>query len=355
MEKDDKNRIVNPETNSDDKQLDNTLRPQTLDEYVGQIKVKDNLTIAMEAAKKRKESIEHVLLYGAPGLGKTTLSHIIANEMGAQIKVTSGPAIEKSGDLAAILTNLSEGDILFIDEIHRLNKTIEEILYPAMEDFALDIIIGKGPSARTLRIDLPPITIIGATTKMSLLSAPLRDRFGLVYHLNFYEHEDIEKILMRSARILDVELDENACKKIAKRARRTPRVANRLLKRVRDYCEVKGDGKVDENLCGSAFSMLEVDPQGLDWIDRKILEIIIDKFNGGPVGLNTIAAATGEDMATIEDVYEPYLMQLGFIDRSPRGRIVTELGYKHLGKSRITHHVSHNTDKEKQDKQGKLL
>lgn len=334
MENDENNRIISPETGTEDGALDNTLRPQTLAEYVGQAKVKDNLQIAMSAAKGRKEPIEHVLLYGAPGLGKTTLSHIIANEMGAQIKITSGPAIEKSGDLAAILTNLKAGDILFIDEIHRLNKAIEEILYPAMEDFALDIIIGKGPSARTLRIDLPPLTIIGATTKMSLLSAPLRDRFGLVYHLNFYENQDIEKIIRRSAGILNVAVDEAACRSIAQRSRRTPRVANRLLKRVRDYCEVKGNGFVDESLCGGAFEMLEVDSLGLDWIDRKILEIIIDKFNGGPVGLNTIAAASGEDMATIEDVYEPYLMQLGFLDRSPRGRLATELGYRHLGRKR---------------------
>lgn len=334
MRDNNEDRIISAKENPNDGQLDQTLRPKNLSEYVGQKKVKDNLSIAMSAAKKRNQTIEHVLLYGAPGLGKTTLAQIIANEMGVGMKMTSGPVIEKAGDLAAILTNLQEGDVLFIDEIHRLNKTIEEILYPAMEDYALDIIIGKGPSARTLRIDLPHITIIGATTRMSLLSAPLRDRFGLIYHLNYYENEDIEKIISRSANILDVNIEKSAAEKIAARSRRTPRVANRLLKRVRDYCDVKGRGVVEEDICDDAFSMLEVDALGLDWIDRKILEIIIDKFKGGPVGLGTIAAATGEDMATVEEVYEPYLMQLGFIDRSPRGRIVTDIGYKHLKRDR---------------------
>ncbi len=325
-------RIVSAKQLNGDETLDTTLRPKNLEEFVGQEKLKANLSIAIEAAKKRGETIEHALLYGAPGLGKTTLAHIIANELGANIKVTSGPTIEKGGDLAAILSNLNEGDILFIDEIHRLNKTIEEILYPAMEDYALDIIIGKGPSARTLRIDLPRFTIIGATTKISLLSAPLRDRFGLIHHLDFYENEDIEKIVKRNADILGVKLEKEAAQEIAKRSRRTPRVANRLLKRVRDYCEVKGNGVIEKEICKQSFRMLEVDELGLDWVDRKILETIIDKFSGGPVGLNTIAAATGEDMTTIEDVYEPYLMQLGFLDRSPRGRIVTETAYKHLGK-----------------------
>jgi len=327
-----KEKILDLTEQNGDQVLDLSLRPKKLDEYVGQEKVKENIKIAIEAAQKRGEPIEHALLYGAPGLGKTTLAHIISNELGTNIRITSGPAIEKTGDLAAILTNMGEGDILFIDEIHRLNKSIEEILYPAMEDYALDIIIGKGPSARTLRIDLPHFTIIGATTKMSLLSAPLRDRFGMTYHLSFYEHDDIEKIINRSANILNVSMDEISRKEIASRSRRTPRVANRLLKRVRDYSEVKGDGSIDRNICQLAFDMLEVDELGLDWIDRKILEIIIDKFKGGPVGLNTIAAATGEDMATIEEVYEPYLMQLGFLDRSPRGRIVTDIAHKHLGK-----------------------
>jgi len=334
MEDDKDKRIIGAKETNDDKRLDLTLRPKTLSEYVGQTKVKDNLKIAMAAAQKRKEPIEHVLLYSAPGLGKTTLAHVIVNELGTNIRVTSGPAVEKGGDLAAILTNLSDGDILFIDEIHRLNKTIEEILYPAMEDYALDIIIGKGPSARTLRIDLPRFTIIGATTKISLLSSPLRDRFGMTYHLNFYEYEDIKDIINRSAKILNVDIDEKSVNVIAKRSRRTPRVANRMLKRVRDYCEVKGNGRVTSPMCIKAFAMLEVDDLGLDWIDRKIVETIIDKFKGGPVGLNTIAAATGEEMATIEEVYEPYLMQLGFLDRSPRGRIVTDIGYKHLGRKR---------------------
>lgn len=329
-----KERIISTKETNGDKRLDLTLRPKVMTEYIGQIKVKDNLGITIEAAQKRNEPLEHVLLYSAPGLGKTTLAHVIANETGANIRVTSGPAVEKGGDLAAILTNLGQGDILFIDEIHRLNKTIEEILYPAMEDYALDIIIGKGPSARTLRIDLPRFTIIGATTKISLLSSPLRDRFGMTYHLDFYQHEDIENIINRSAKILNIGIDKPSVDAIAKRSRRTPRVANRMLKRVRDYCQVKGDGRINPSMCTQAFNMLEVDEIGLDWIDRKIIETIIDKFNGGPVGLNTIAAATGEEMATIEEVYEPYLMRLGFLDRSPRGRIVTDIAYKHLGRKK---------------------
>jgi len=327
-------RITSAKETNGDKTLDLTLRPKKLSEFVGQSKIKNNLQIFLQAAQQRNQAIEHVLLYGAPGLGKTTLAHVIANELGVNIRVTSGPAIEKSGDLAAILTNLGQGDILFIDEIHRLNKTIEEILYPAMEDYGLDIIIGKGPSARTLRIDLPQFTIIGATTKISLLSSPLRDRFGMTYHLNFYGHEDIEQIVNRSAGILNVDIEPTSAQEIAKRSRRTPRVANRLLKRVRDYCQVKGDGRIKNDLCLTALEMLEVDELGLDWIDRRILEVIIDKFAGGPVGLNTIAAATGEDMATIEEVYEPYLMRLGFLDRSPRGRIVTDIAYKHLGREK---------------------
>ena len=324
-------RLISPIERQGDDTLDLSLRPKTLGEYIGQERIKANLNITITAAKKREEPIEHVLLYGAPGLGKTTLAHVIANEIGANIRVTSGPAIEKSGDLAAILTNLEKGDILFIDEIHRLNKTVEEILYPAMEDYALDIIMGKGPTARTLRLDLPRFTIIGATTMASLLSAPLRDRFGITHHLNFYELADIEKIIKRSAGILNIKIDATASEAIASRSRRTPRIANRLLKRVRDYCEVKGDGQITLADCLAAFKLLEVDELGLDLIDRRILETIVHKFKGGPVGLNTLAAATGEDMDTIENVYEPYLMQLGFLDRSPRGRMVTHLGYEHLG------------------------
>ena len=324
-------RLISPIERQGDEVLDLSLRPKTLEEYIGQDKTKQNLKITITAAKKRNEPIEHVLLYGAPGLGKTTLAHVIANEIGANIRVTSGPAIEKSGDLAAILTNLEAGDILFIDEIHRLNKTVEEILYPAMEDYALDIVMGKGPSARTLRLDLPKFTIIGATTLASLLSAPLRDRFGITHHLNFYETSDIEKIISRSSKILGVAIEDEAKMAIASRSRRTPRIANRLLKRVRDYCEVEGEGKITLVHCLEAFKMLEVDELGLDLIDRRILETIIHKFKGGPVGLNTLAAATGEEMDTIENMYEPYLMQLGLLDRSPRGRLATALGYEHLG------------------------
>lgn len=328
-------RVVNGKEANSDKTLDLTLRPKKLTEYIGQNKIKENLKITIQAAKQRKEPIEHVLLYGAPGLGKTTLAHIIANESNANIKVTSGPAIEKSGDLAAILTNLQENDILFIDEIHRLNKVIEEILYPAMEDYALDIIIGKGPSAKILRINLARFTIIGATTKASLLSPALRDRFGLIHHLNFYELNDIEQIIKRNANILNATIkDQAAISEIATRSRRTPRVANRLLRRVRDYCEVKNNGLINIDVCKKALQTLGIDKLGLDLIDREILEVIIDKFNGGPVGLNTIAAATGEDITTIEEVYEPYLMQIGFLNRSPRGRLVTDVAYKHLGKER---------------------
>jgi holliday junction DNA helicase RuvB len=324
-------RLISPREKQEDNNWDNSLRPRCFQDYVGQGRVKKNLEIAILAARKRSEPIDHILLHGAPGLGKTTLAHVIANETEANIHVTSGPAIEKSGDLAAILTNLEPGDILFIDEIHRLPKIVEEILYPAMEDFALDIVMGKGPSARTLRLDLPHFTIVGATTMASLLSAPLRDRFGLSYHLNFYEPEDIEKIIVRSAGILKIEMEVPAKEEIAARSRRTPRIANRLLKRVRDYCQVKSDGTLTFPTCLEAFSMLEIDKLGLDTVDRRLLETIAKKFKGGPVGLNTLSAATGEEADTIENMYEPYLMQLGFLDRSPRGRIITHLGLKHLG------------------------
>lgn len=327
-------RVIAPEELGDDKTLDLTLRPKKLSEFIGQDNIKENLRIFLKAAQSRNESIEHVLLYGSPGLGKTTLAHVIANELGAGIRITSGPVIEKSGDLAAILTNLNQGDILFIDEIHRMNKTIEEILYPAMEDYVLDIIVGKGPLARTLRIDLPRFTIIGATTKISMLSSPLRDRFGMTYHLDFYKNDDIKKIIARSAKILNIILPDEPALEIAERSRRTPRVANRLLKRVRDYCQVEGDGNIDQNYCRQAFNLLEVDKLGLDRVDRKILEIIIDKFGGGPVGLNAIAAAAAEDIATVEEVYEPYLMQLGFLDRTPRGRTATGAAYDHLGRNK---------------------
>ncbi len=327
---DDKKRIIDPQEQKSEESFDVTLRPKILGDFVGQEKIKENLQIFMDAAKGRKEPIEHVMLYGPPGLGKTTLAHIIANEMGVNIRVTSGPALERSGDLAAILTNLEDGDILFIDEIHRLNKVIEEILYPAMEDYALDIIIGKGPSARTLRLDLPKFTIVGATTKISLLSSPLRDRFGNIYHLNFYEDAEIGKIIHRSAKILDIDITPPAAGEIATRSRKTPRIANRLLKRVRDFAQVKADGLVSDEVTRQALTMLDIDQYGLDEIDRKILETIITKFSGGPVGVNTIAAATGEDMATIEDVYEPFLIQTGFLQRTPKGRVATDLAYEHL-------------------------
>lgn len=324
-------RLIDAKEKTDDKEFDVTLRPRTLGEYIGQSKVKENLIISIKAAKARKESLEHVLIHGCPGLGKTSLAHIIAREMDGQIKITSGPALERAGDLAAILTNLSDGDILFIDECHRLNRTVEELLYPAMEDYALDLILGKGPSAKTIRLDLPKFTLIGATTRISLLSSPLRDRFGISYKLNFYAPEEIQEIINRSAKILKVEIEPEAAGLLAKMARSTPRVANRLLRRVRDYAQVKGGGKVEVDLAKQALEMLSIDSLGLDETDRQILETIISKFAGGPVGLNTISAVISEEMATIEDIYEPYLQQIGFLVRTPRGRVVTEQAYKHLG------------------------
>ena len=323
--------ITTSHEQTDDVQLDATLRPQNFGEYIGQEKVKKNLEILIQAARHRKEPIEHVLLYGPAGLGKTTLANIIAREMNVNIKTTSGPAIERVGDFGSILTNLSDGDILFIDEIHRLNKTIEEILYPAMEDFKLDIIIGKGPSARTIQLDLPKFTLIGATTKLGSLSNPLRNRFGAVHRLEFYENSEIEKILARSAKILNVDMHPTGLQKIASCARQTPRVANRLLKRVRDYAQINNHKSVDNVIAQKALEMIDVDPIGLEPADKHILKTIIQKFGGGPVGLGTIAAATAEEIKTIEDVYEPYLIQIGFLDRTPRGRIATENAYNHLG------------------------
>ena len=316
---------------NEDRYLDLRLRPISFEEYIGQQKIKDNLDILIGAAKKRNEPIEHVLLYGGSGLGKTTLAHIIAKEMGVNIRITSGPAIEKVGDLASILTNLRDNDVLFIDECHRMNKNIEEILYPAMEDFLLDIIIGKGPSARTLRLELPRFTLIAATTRLGLLSSPLRSRFGATFHLNFYEQEDIEKIISRSAQILKTTIDSMAVQMVAQRSRYTPRVANRLLKRTRDYVQVRADGLINQELAQEALKMLEIDEIGLEPADRYILETMIKKFNGGPVGLQALAAATNEEQNTIEEIYEPYLLRLGFLSRTPKGRLVTELAYKHLG------------------------
>ncbi len=325
-------KLLNARELKEDKTLDLTLRPRTLKEYIGQDHVKENLKIFLTAAKQRKESIEHVLIYGPPGLGKTTLAHIIAREMGANIRVTSGTAITKAGDLAALLTNLQEGDILFIDEIHRLPKPIEEVLYPAMEEFVLDIILGKGPSAQVVRLNLPRYTIIGATTRYNLLSSPLRDRFGVTYRLDFYRKEDISQIVKRSAKLLSLDLEPEAAVEISKRSRATPRVANRILKRVRDFSQVKGDGgKITVTQVQRALDMLAVDHMGLEELDRKVLRAIIEKFSGGPVGLNTVSAIVQEDAGTIEEVYEPYLMQVGFLARTSRGRVVTERGYEHLG------------------------
>lgn len=322
--------ITNSSEQSEDLNLDNTLRPQNFNEYIGQEKVKTNLDILLQAAKKRKDPVEHILLYGPAGLGKTTLANIIAKEMGVNIKTTSGPAIERVGDFGSILTNLQDGDVLFIDEIHRLNKLIEEVLYPAMEDYKLDIIIGKGPSARTIQLDLPKFTLIGATTKLGSLSNPLRNRFGATYRLDFYQQGEIKKILERSSRILNVNIEETGLDKIASCARFTPRVANRLLKRVRDFSEIKNHPSIDSAVASAALKMIDVDHIGLEDVDRQILKTIIEKFGGGPVGLGTLAAATSEEIKTIEDVYEPYLIQIGFLARTPRGRVVTKNGYEHL-------------------------
>ena len=324
-------RVVSGKLTSDDAIIDANLRPKKLDDFIGQQKVKENLEISIRAAQKRGEAIDHILLYGPPGLGKTTLAFIIASEMGVNIKISSGPAIERPGDLAAILTNLQKGDILFIDEVHRLSRIVEEILYPAMEDYALDIILGKGPGARSLRLNLPRFTLIGATTRYASMSSPLRDRFGSVHRLDFYDEGSLAIIIKRSARILNLKIDDESIKLIACRARGTPRVANRLLKRIRDYAQVKADGTVTSELTLQAMSKLQIDNLGLDEIDRKVLRTIIEKFDGGPVGLDTIAASVSEEPDTIDSVYEPYLLQLGFIERTPRGRMATRLAYEHLG------------------------
>lgn len=324
-------RIIETNLLEEDMKMEGSLRPQQLVDYIGQSKIKENMKVYIEAARRRNEPLDHVLFYGPPGLGKTTLAGIIANEMGVNMKITSGPAIEKPGEMAAILNNLQEGDLLFVDEIHRLNRQVEEVLYPAMEDYAIDIMIGKGPTARSIRLDLPKFTLVGATTRAGLLTAPLRDRFGIIHRLEFYTVEELKTIIIHSAKILEAEIEENGAEEMARRSRGTPRLANRILKRVRDFAQVKYHGVITEEIAKSALDLMDVDPMGLDHIDRNMLFTMIRKFSGGPVGLDTLAAAIGEDPGTIEDVNEPYLLKNGFINRTPRGRVVTDFAYHHLG------------------------